>query len=76
MSFKRKYNKNTWIYSAIGFGAILYLLTMFVEPIFTKEIITTKKMLIGIPSCGLAGLIYGYWMKKYMERREKDGNNT
>ena len=76
MSFKRKYNKNTWIYIAIGFGAILYLLTMFVEPIFTNEIITTKKMLIGIPSYAIAGLIYGYWMKKYMERREKDGNNT
>ena len=72
MSFKEDYNKKKWIYSGVGWGVFMFFISEIIFPFFMKEPITSRSIYVGIPLWILGGLGYGYWMKKYMERRNKN----
>ena len=58
------YSKSNWVATGLVWGVIMYLFTTFLFPCLNGEAIETKKILVGIPIWIMAGLIFGFTVKK------------
>ena len=62
--------KNIWIYMGICWGIFMYFIMVVAIPYFRQELISRESILIGIPVWILGGLLYGYSMKRYLDREQ------
>lgn len=62
MTKKRAMKK--WVKEGLIWGLIMFLMIVIVFPWFEGEGITLKRILVGIFIWGIAGLFYGFIMKK------------
>ena len=59
------YSKNNWVRTGLVWGVLMYLLTTFLFPYLNGEEIETKEILLGFPLWVVAGLIFGFTLKKF-----------
>ncbi|WP_272150092.1 hypothetical protein [Tenacibaculum aiptasiae] len=57
-----------WMKTGLIWGGIMFIMMNFIFPFFTKEPITTKKVLISLPIWILAGILFGLSQKKRIEK--------
>ncbi|MGY8909234.1 MAG: hypothetical protein ACKVIG_05135 [Flavobacteriales bacterium] len=53
-----------WIKVGLGWGIWMFVITVFIFPYFGREEITIRSILLGIIIWPLAGLLFGFTMKK------------
>lgn len=72
---KKVYNpfaKKVWMGAGIAFGVIMYFVNVLFLPFLWDEQITWTKALVGLPIWMGAGLLWGYWMKAFSNKRGKN----
>lgn len=69
---KQKNTTKNWLKSGLLWGLIMFLLMTFVFPLVVHEPISKMKILTGIPIWLLGGLIFGYTMKIWMNKKGKE----
>jgi hypothetical protein len=60
-----------WIRQGLYWGLFMYVFMVLLFPLLTRDPITLKEVLVGIPFWTLGGLGYGYVMKWIMQRKKK-----
>jgi hypothetical protein len=60
-----------WFKMGLIFGICMYVTTIFIIPMISNEVITVRKILIGIPIWLFIGLGYGYFMNGWMNQNYK-----
>lgn len=58
------YKIKKWIKVGLAWGLWMFVIMSFIFPYFNKEDITIKSILLGLIIWSLAGLVFGYTMKK------------
>lgn len=53
-----------WIKVGLGWGGFMFVIMTFIWPLIDGEEITLKRVLIAIPIWTLAGIAFGYSMRK------------
>ena len=53
-----------WIKNGLAWGLIMFILMVFIFPYFNEEEISIKSILLGVVIWSLAGLLFGFTMKK------------
>jgi hypothetical protein len=66
------YEGNGWLKQGLSFGFFMYVFMIIFFPLISKEQITLKSLLIGIPIWLIGGLGFGYIMKLMMTKKEKN----
>lgn len=62
-----------WIKAGLIWGGFMYIfMTIFFNSLFTRALPTLKDLLIGIPIWGIGGLIFGYLMKSWTQKKTND----
>lgn len=67
----KKTSTKSWIKSGLLFGIIMFFLMSIVFPLIDGEEITWLRIYIGIPLWLISGLGFGYFMKKYLNKKGK-----
>ncbi len=62
-------SKQHWFISGLVFGTIMFLLMEIITPLIKGLEITTSRILISIPIWFLGGLLWGYVMHKWMNKK-------
>ncbi|PWG06128.1 hypothetical protein [Polaribacter aquimarinus] len=57
-----------WVKVGLIWGIIMFVIMTFIFPYFDKEEITTKRILLGIIIWTIAGLFFGFSMRKNFKR--------
>jgi len=71
LSEAKNQSKYQWLHSGLIWGLFMCVFMVILFPLIEGENITQKKLLIGIPLWIVAGLLYGYTMKRNIGKREK-----
>lgn len=71
-NFSNSYEGSGWLKQGLSFGIIMYFFMTILFPIILKEEITQENLLIGIPINLIGGLVFGYAMKLFMTKKEKN----
>ncbi|KAA3623241.1 MAG: hypothetical protein DWQ02_24800 [Bacteroidetes bacterium] len=58
-------NQFTFWKTALFFGGFMYVFMIILFPLMTRDEITTRSLLLGIPIWAIAGVLYAYLMKKF-----------
>ncbi|MDZ7773132.1 MAG: hypothetical protein U5K31_10420 [Balneolaceae bacterium] len=58
-----------WIKSGLSFAFFMYIIMTLLFPLVMGEALTWTNALIGVPIWVVAGLAYGYFMKRYFNKR-------
>ena len=69
---KNPYEGRGWLKQGLSFGFFMYVFMTILFPIILKEEITSEDLLIGIPIWLIGGLGFGYTMKLFMNKKEKN----
>ena len=65
-------SRKSWAFRGLAFSIIMFvLMTLIFDPIINGEPITWRKILIAVPLWLIAGQGWGYWMKKWMNKKGK-----
>lgn len=72
---KRNTTKN-WLKSGLIFGLFMFVTMQIILPLIEYKEITQKSILIGIPMWLICGLLWGVTMKWWMNKKEKDKENS
>ncbi len=51
--------------TALVFGGLMYVFMIILFPLMTRDDITLRSLLLGIPIWAIAGIFYAYLMKKF-----------
>lgn len=65
------YSGQGWIKQGLFWAAYMYLFMTFLFPLVFNESYSMTKILIGIPLWIIFGLIYGYSLKYFIERKRR-----
>jgi len=57
------FNKENWLWTGLGWGAVMFVLMGIVFPYFDGDEITGRSLLIGVLIWAVAGLLFGNTMK-------------
>lgn len=60
--------KNLWVKSGLVFGAFMFLVVLF-STYLNGEEISPKTLLVGVEVCLIGGLVFGYTMKLFTNKR-------
>lgn len=65
-----EYQKGTqenaqWLKTGMSWGGMMYILSTFVNPIFTGEDVSTVLIILGIPLWTIGGVCFGYVLSKW-----------
>lgn len=63
---KNPFQNFNWIKMGLSWGAFMLLFIQVIVPLVTREPITWKGIAVGIPVWTVAGLAFGYGMKRYL----------
>ncbi len=66
---------NNWVKQGLIWGAVMYVLMTFIFPLLTNDAITQKDALLSIPIWLVGGLVFGYFLKRFMDEKG-DSVNT
>lgn len=72
---EKKNSTKNWLKSGLFFGTFMYVSMIIVFPLIDGEVITLRRMLIGIPVWLICGLGWGYIMKIWMNKMGKEIND-
>lgn len=63
------FGQKTWIKNGLSFGAIMFVILSVGFPILTGQEITSKTLLSGLLIWTVGGLVFGYIMKLFINRK-------
>jgi hypothetical protein len=63
------FEEKGWIKVGLIWGGLMFVIMTFIFPFFTDDGIDRKQILINIPVWIIAGLVFGYMMKFYFNKR-------
>ncbi|TXD49580.1 hypothetical protein [Polaribacter sp. IC063] len=70
------YDKKSWIKTGLSWGGFMFIVISILFPYFENQEITLKNILIGLVLWTIAGLVFGYTMKIFMNKSiNKKGKN-
>ncbi|MEQ8908060.1 MAG: hypothetical protein RIC95_02620 [Vicingaceae bacterium] len=69
---KKEAKDYKWYHEGLAFAVVVYLINVFVLPWYNEEPLSWKGFLINIPASIIGGLIYGWIMKIFKDRKKKD----
>lgn len=61
-------NKKGWIFMGLTWGALMFVIMTFGFPFFMGEEINLKSISVGLVIWSIAGLIFGYTMKVFLNK--------
>ncbi len=68
---EKKNTTKEWLKFGLSWGLFMYVMMTILFPLIEQEQITTKIILIGIPIWIIGGILLGYTMKFWMNRKGK-----
>ena len=69
---KNPYEGRVWLQQGLRFGFFMYVFMIILFPLISKKEIPSKDLLIGIPIWLIGGLVFGYTMKLFMNKKGKN----
>ncbi len=63
------YSGKGWVRYGIIWAAFMYVLMTFIFPLLTNDPITKKGILLGIPIWLVGGLLFGYFLHRFMGKQ-------
>lgn len=63
------FDENSWFYTGLSWGLVMFLLMSLIYPLITKEPITTRSVIVGFIVWAIAGIVYGYAMKLFSSKK-------
>jgi len=67
--------KTKWLRAGLGWGLFMYIFMTILFPLMKGETITQKGLLIGIPLWTIGGLVFGYTMKRFTNKKQLQTKN-
>lgn len=71
-----KFERNGWIILGLIWGAMMFFTMIYAMPLLIGEESTGSSLYIDIPLWTLAGLGWGYYMKRYMMKQRLKKENA
>ncbi|MBX2876000.1 MAG: hypothetical protein KTR30_28020 [Saprospiraceae bacterium] len=72
LGFESVYNPfagSGWVKQGLIWAAFMYVLMTLIFPLLTNDPITQKDVLVGVPIWLVGGLIFGYFLKRFMDKK-------
>ena len=63
------YSGKGWVKYGITWAVFMYVLMTFIFPLLTNDPITEKGILLGIPIWLVGGLLFGYFLHRFMGKQ-------
>lgn len=71
-----QFEKNGWIITGLIWGVVMFIATTFGPSLLKGSEVTWIDFAIGVPIWTIAGLGWGFFMKKYMMKQAEKKQKT